>query len=71
MKCAMLKPRDLLFKRFSAQLAKLNNYLPLFPGSSTSKKMDPEEINKILLHGFPNSLGKQAYTQGWDFEGIS
>ena len=43
-------------------------YLPLFPGSSTAKKMDPEKMNKILLQTVPNSWAKQAYLQGWDFE---
>ena len=33
--------------------------------------MDPEELNNILLHDFPTSLGKQAYIWWWDFEGRS
>ena len=46
-----------------------NNYLPLFLGSSNAKKMDPEELNEILLHAVPNSWERQAYLQGWDLEG--
>ena len=33
--------------------------------------MDPEELNKILLHAVTNGWGKQSYLQGWDFEGKS
>ena len=71
MRHAMKKPRDVLFKRFSAQMKELNNYLPLFPVPSAAKKMDPEELNKILLHAVPNSWAKKSYIQGWDFEGSS
>ena len=42
----MRKPRDLLFKIFVARLTKVNNYLPLFPGLSVIKKMNPEDIKK-------------------------
>ena len=42
MRLAMPKPQDLLFKRFTAQLTELNNYLPVFPGSSVANKMDAE-----------------------------
>ena len=33
--------------------------------------MDPEGLNKILLHTIPNLWVKKAYIQGWDFEGKS
>ena len=49
----------------------LNNHLSLYPGSDAAKKMDPEEINKILLHAVPNLWAKQAYIQVWNFEGRS
>ena len=68
MRRAMRKPRELQFKYFSARLTELNNYLPFFPGSSSNKKIPPQELNKILLHAVPKSWAKQAYLQGWDFE---
>ena len=42
MRQSMQKPWDILIKRFAAWLTELNNYLPLLPGSSSNKKMDPE-----------------------------
>ena len=42
--------------------------LPLFPGSSISKKMPPKDPNNILLHTVPNSWAKQAHIQRWYFE---
>ena len=69
MRPAMRKPRDLPLKKFAAQLTELNNYLLLFLGSVNAKKMDPEELNDILLRAVPNSWARQAYLQGWDFEG--
>ena len=33
--------------------------------------MEPEELNKILLHAVINSWARQSYIQGWDFEGRS
>ena len=47
----------------------INNYLPLFPGSSVSKKIAPEDLNDIILHTVPNMWAKQAYLQVWDLEG--
>ena len=67
MRRAMHKPRDLPFKRFTARLTELNNYLPLFPGSSAAKKTPPEDLNGIILHAVPNGWAKQAYLQGWEF----
>ena len=71
MRRAMRKPQDLQFKIFMERLTNLNNYLPLFPGSNAAKNMDPEAFNNILLHTVPNSWARQAYIQGWDFEGRS
>ena len=68
MRQAMHKPQDILFKRFADRLTELNNYLPLLPGSSATKNIPPEELNKILQHAVPNGLAKQAYLQGWGFE---
>ena len=74
-KCAMgrviRKPQYLPFKIFVARLTKINNYLPLFSGSSAAKKIPPKELNNIILHAVPNSWTKKAYLQGWDFEGKS
>ena len=58
MRCAMQKPQYLLLNRFSAWLTELNNYLPLTPGSSNTKKMDPEQLSKIILHAVLNSWEK-------------
>ena len=58
----------MLFKVFLARLTVINNFLPLLPGSDTTKKMPPEELNEILLCVVPNGWDKQAYLQGWDFE---
>ena len=68
MRRAMKKPWDILFKRFAARLTELNKNLPLLPGSSATKNINPEELNKIILQAVPKSRGKQAYLQGWDFE---
>ena len=67
MRRAMCKPRDIPSKHFSARLKELNKYLTLFSGSSTTNKIPPEELNKILLHAIPNGWAKQAYLQGWYF----
>ena len=66
MRRAMRKPCEMIFKRFAAHTTKINNHLPLFPGSNAFKKMPPGELNKILLHVAPNGWGKQAYIQGWE-----
>ena len=66
---AMHKPQSLSFKRFTARLAELNDYLPLLPGSIKSNKVVPEELNEILLQSIPNGWAKQSYLQGWNFEG--
>ena len=46
----------------------MNNYLPIFPGSSAPKKITPEELNNIFLHTVPNVWAKQGYLKGWDFQ---
>ena len=46
----------------------MNNFLPLFPGSDASKKMEMEDLNEILLHAVPNGWAMQSYLQGWGFE---
>ena len=58
MRRAMRKPHKTLFKSFAACITELNNYLPLFPSLSSSKKMPPEEITEILLHAVPNGWAK-------------
>ena len=68
MRRAMCKPCKILFKHFAAHIKELNNYLPLFLGSSASKNMPSEEPNNILLHAVPNGWEKQAYLQVWDFK---
>ena len=68
MRRAMRKPRDITCKRFSARLAELNNYFPLFPVSNASNKMPPEDLNAILLHVVLNGWANQAYIQVWGFE---
>ena len=55
-------------KRFDARLTEMNNYIPLSPGLDASKKMTPEDLNKIILHVFRNAWVKQSYLQGWGFE---
>ena len=37
MRRAVLKPFDVLFKRFAAQLTKINNFLPIFSGLEATK----------------------------------
>ena len=68
MRRSMRKPQGLPFKCFSARLTERNNYLTLFPGSSATNKMPPEDFNNILLHAVPNGWAKQAYLQGQDFQ---
>ena len=65
---AMHKPCKILFKWFVTYLKELNNYLPLFPGSSASKNMLPKELNNIILHAVWDGWAKQVYLHGWNFE---
>ena len=60
----MRKPQDLPMKIFTTWMTELKNYVTLFPISSVSKKMSPEELNDILLHTVPNVWAKQANLQG-------
>ena len=46
----------------------INNFITLFPELDATKKIPPEEINEILLHGVLNGWYKQAYIQGCYFE---
>ena len=54
MRREMCKPCHIIFKRFTAQLTEINNFIPLFPGSDASNNMPPEEFNEILLHEVTN-----------------
>ena len=67
----MRKRRYLPFNVFSAWQTKLNNYLPLSPGSSASKKIARKKLNKIFFRTVLNVWAKQAYIQGWYFDGRS
>ena len=58
---AMCKNRSMTFKSFLARLTETNNFLPLFPVSEASKKMEMEELNDILLRAVPNWWTKQSY----------
>ena len=51
---AMRRPQSITFKRFAARLTEINNFLPIFPGLDAFKKIEMEELNKILLHAVPN-----------------
>ena len=62
---AMRKHRYLQLKIFAAQLMELKKYISLLPGSSNAKKIDPEDLNEIVLHSVPKSWARQAYLQGW------
>ena len=62
------KPRDMSFNRFTAQQTEINKFLPVFPGSDTTKKIPAEELNEIFLHAVSNSWAKQSYLQEWYFE---
>ena len=55
MRRAMRTPQSMTFKHFAARLMEMNNFLPLFPGSDASEKMEMEELNKILLHAVPDA----------------
>ena len=61
MRRGMRKNQDTPFKRYDAQPTELNNNLPLFPGLSDTKKMAPEELNKILLYAITNGWANQSY----------
>ena len=64
----MCKPQSMTFKRFAARLTENNNLLPLLPVLDASKKIETEELKKILLHAVPNGWSKQSYLQGCYFE---
>ena len=53
MRGAMHKPRSMTFKRFVARLTEINNFQILFPVPNSSKKIEMEELNKILLMQCP------------------
>ena len=57
---AMRKPCNMYFKRFTARLTEIDNFLPLFPGSDPTKNMPAKELNDILLHAVPNGWAKQS-----------
>ena len=63
----MRKPRDIIFKIFTARLTEINNFLPLLPGYDSTRNIPLEEINEILLFVGPNGWAKQAYVHGWEF----
>ena len=65
---AMCNPRDINFKLFASHLTEVYKYLPLLPGSSTAKKIPPEDLNEILLHSVPIRWANQAYAPCWYFE---
>ena len=65
---AIHKPHSMPTKQFSAQITEISNFPPLFPGSEASKKMPPEELNKIILHAVPNGWSNQSYLQVRNFE---
>ena len=50
------------------QLTEINNFLLIFPGTSSPKKIPTEELNEILLHAVTNGWEKQSYLQVWYFE---
>ena len=64
MRHTMRKHRSTNFKFFAARLKEMNNFLPLFPGSDASNKMEIEELNDILLHAVPNAPAKKSHLQG-------
>ena len=68
MRLAMSKPRYMYFKRFTARLTEIDNFLPLLPGYEPTNKINTKELNKILLHTVPNEWERQYYFQGWGFE---
>ena len=55
MRQTMRKSQDLQSKRFAARLTELKNYPPLFQVFIFTKKMDPEDLNNILLRVVPNA----------------
>ena len=54
MRRVMRKPQSMTFKHFASRLTKINNFLPIFPVSDTSKKMEMGELNEIILNAVPN-----------------
>ena len=58
----------MLFKHFTERLTEINNFINLFPGLDTTKKVTPEELNDILLHTISNGWAKQDYLKGCDFD---
>ena len=68
MRCVMQKNWSISFKRFSAWLTEIKNYLTLLPVSIKSKKMASEKIKDILLHAVLKVWAKKSCLQVWDLE---
>ena len=51
---SMKKSQKISMKILAVCITDLKNYLPSFPGSNDSKKMEEDNINNILLHTIPN-----------------
>ena len=60
MRHVIRKPQKTTFKRFAESLTEMNNFLMLFTGLDDSKKMEMEELNKILLHAVTNGWTKKS-----------
>ena len=61
MRRATRKHQSMTLKRFGARLTEINNFLPIFPGSDASNKMEAGELNNIILHKVPNVWTKKSY----------
>ena len=55
------KPRELMFGRYTAYTAKLNEHLAVLPGSNPENCFVETEINDILLYSIPNCLLKRIH----------
>ena len=49
------KPKDMLARKFSSQLTRLNNSLPFFPDGDESSTFDEKELTAIMEYALPQS----------------
>jgi hypothetical protein len=62
----MRKPHDLCARKTDMALARLNNYLPLFPGGTVASKFSDAELISIFAFSIPDSWRRALDLKGFN-----